>query len=177
MIFVRSCMVFYWLTLSFNLIQIMQQISSPDHANNGGLYRLEAATSRLEDMAMSLEDPNVSKSVDSSPAAVPSVPEPPKPAPPPQAPPAAPQVPPQIQDFDALIKGDVQNFVKLGEKIGGLVAEQVRSLRRRHDSINLSLLMHFSTSREQFCKPSRPNVHTFMSRRRLRSPMCPQSSS
>jgi hypothetical protein len=34
-------------------------------------------------------------------------------------------VPPQIQDFDALIKGDVQNFVNLGEKIGGLVAEQV----------------------------------------------------
>jgi adenylyl cyclase-associated protein len=34
-------------------------------------------------------------------------------------------VPPQIEDFDALIKGDVQNFVNLGEKIGGLVAEQV----------------------------------------------------
>jgi hypothetical protein len=139
--------------------------------------RLEAATSRLEDMAMSLEDPNVSKSIGSSSAAAPATPEPPKPAPPPPAPPAAPQVPPQIQDFDALIKGDVQNFVNLGEKIGGLVAEQVRSHRRQHDSIFLSLLTHFSTSRKQFCKPSRPNVHTSMSRRRPRSPMCLQSSS
>ncbi|KAJ5727886.1 hypothetical protein N7493_005706 [Penicillium malachiteum] len=61
-------------------------------------------------------------------AATPAVPEPPKPAPPPPAPPAAPQIPAQIQDFDALIKGDVQNFVNLGEKIGGLVAEQSKAV-------------------------------------------------
>lgn len=73
---------------------------------------------------MSLDDPNASKNM--SPAtAAPATPEPPKPAPPPPAAPAAAQIPPQIQDFDALIKGDVQNFVNLGEKIGGLVAEQV----------------------------------------------------
>ncbi|KAJ5883566.1 uncharacterized protein N7473_010452 [Penicillium subrubescens] len=36
--------------------------------------------------------------------------------------------PPQIQDFDALIKGDVQNFVSLGEKVGGLVAEQSKAV-------------------------------------------------
>lgn len=90
------------------------------------IYRLEAATSRLEDMAMSLDDPNVAKGLGTPSPAAPATPEPPKPAPPPPAPPAAPQVPPQIQDFDALIKGDVQNFVNLGEKVGGLVAEQVR---------------------------------------------------
>lgn len=78
---------------------------------------------------MSLDDPNVSKGLSSPSAATPATPEPPKPAPPPPAPPAAPQVPPQIQDFDALIKGDVQNFVNLGEKVGGLVAEQVRNPR------------------------------------------------
>ncbi|KAJ5575025.1 hypothetical protein N7450_008924 [Penicillium hetheringtonii] len=59
------------------------------------IKRLEAATSRLEDMAMSLDDPNVSKG---------------------------------LNDFDALIKGDVQNFVKLGEKIGGLVEEQSKAV-------------------------------------------------
>jgi adenylyl cyclase-associated protein len=94
------------------------------------LYSLEAATSRLEDMAMSLDDPNVSKGTGSPSAAAPATPELPKPAPPPPAPPAAPQVPPQIQDFDALIKGDVQTFVNLGEKVGGLVAEQVRTRPR-----------------------------------------------
>jgi adenylyl cyclase-associated protein len=79
---------------------------------------------------MSLDDPNVSKGIGSPSAAAPATPELPKPAPPPPAPPAAPQVPPQIQDFDALIKGDVQTFVNLGEKVGGLVAEQVRTRPR-----------------------------------------------
>lgn len=55
----------------------------------------------------------------------PAIPEPPKPAPPPPVAPAAPQIPPEIEDFDAFIKGDVQNFVNLGKKIGGLVEEQV----------------------------------------------------
>ena len=43
-----------------------------------------------------------------------------------QAAPAGPSLPPQIEDFDELIKKEVQAFVGLGEKIGGLVAEQVR---------------------------------------------------
>ncbi|KAJ5166974.1 uncharacterized protein N7482_005755 [Penicillium canariense] len=73
------------------------------------IKRLEAATSRLEDMAMSLDDHNSSKSMDSHSATAPSSPEPPKPAPPPPA-------------------GDVQNFVNLGEKIGGLVAEQSKAV-------------------------------------------------
>jgi adenylyl cyclase-associated protein len=77
-------------------------------------------------MAMSVEEPNISKNLSGTATAAPATPEPPKPSPPPPAPPAAPQIPPQIQDFDALIKGDVQNFVKLGAKIGGLVEEQVR---------------------------------------------------
>jgi adenylyl cyclase-associated protein len=77
---------------------------------------------------MSLDDPNDPKSA-GTPTAAPVVPEPPKPTPPPPAAPAAAPIPPQIQDFDALIKGDVQNFVNLGDKIGGLVAEQVGSPR------------------------------------------------
>ncbi|KAJ5247495.1 hypothetical protein N7468_002478 [Penicillium chermesinum] len=91
------------------------------------IKRLEAATSRLEDMAMSLDDSNASNSA-GTPAASPAVPETPKSAPPPPASPAAAPTPPQIQDFDALIQGDVQNFVKLSEKIGGLVAEQSKAV-------------------------------------------------
>lgn len=74
---------------------------------------------------MSLDDPSSPKSTNGPSSSVPATPEPPRAIPPPPAAPAAAPVPPQIQDFDALIKGDVQNFVNLGEKIGGLVAEQV----------------------------------------------------
>lgn len=74
---------------------------------------------------MSYDDLSTTKSLTSSPSSTPAVPPPPKPSPPPPAAPVAAPVPPQIQDFDALIKGDVQNFVNLGEQIGGLVAEQV----------------------------------------------------
>lgn len=90
--------------------------------------RLEAATSRLEDMAMSLDDPNAPKKVDSraSTGAQSSPPSQPQVAAAPLEPAAATQFPPQIDDFDALIKADVQNFVNLGAKIGGLVQEQVR---------------------------------------------------
>ncbi|CAI7567203.1 unnamed protein product [Penicillium discolor] len=92
------------------------------------IKRLEAATSRLEDMAMSYDDSSAPKSLTGSPSSIPAIPPPPKPSPPPPAAPVAAPVPPQIQDFDALIKGDVQNFVKLGEKIGGLVAEQSKAV-------------------------------------------------
>lgn len=74
---------------------------------------------------MSSDGPSSPQALGGSSSSVPATPEPPKPAPPPPAAPAAAPVPPQIQDFDALIKGDVQNFVELGQKIGGLVAEQV----------------------------------------------------
>ncbi|EAW22591.1 adenylate cyclase-binding protein [Aspergillus fischeri NRRL 181] len=92
------------------------------------IKRLEAATSRLEDMAMSLDDPHSPKHVGSAAA----TPEPAAPVPvntvAPPAPPAAPSLPPQIEDFDALINGDVRSFVDLGEKIGGLVAEQSKAV-------------------------------------------------
>jgi adenylyl cyclase-associated protein len=41
--------------------------------------------------------------------------------------PAPEPVPAQIEDFDSIIRDDVQKFVGLGNKIGGLVAEQVSS--------------------------------------------------
>lgn len=37
-------------------------------------------------------------------------------------------LPPAIEDFDAIVNGDVQNFVNMSEDIGGLVAEQVELL-------------------------------------------------
>lgn len=77
---------------------------------------------------MTLDDPNSPKQMTPSAVATPAPPEPPQPAPIAAAAPApaSPPVPPQIEDFDELIKGDVRKFVELGEKIGGLVEEQVR---------------------------------------------------
>jgi adenylyl cyclase-associated protein len=92
--------------------------------------RLEAATSRLEDMATAV-DPSkplnatvaaaeaeslAAKEADgaetrsaSAPAAV-------------QEP-----LPKTIEDFDKILKEDVQGFVTASEKLGGLIQEQVRS--------------------------------------------------
>ncbi|KAL3480303.1 adenylate cyclase associated N terminal-domain-containing protein [Aspergillus californicus] len=90
------------------------------------IKRLEAATSRLEDMAMPLDDHNAQKSPESpkSPEQQPS--EHPTPTGPP-APTYSP-LPPQIEDFDTLIKKDVGTFVDLGKKIGGLVEEQANAV-------------------------------------------------
>ncbi|PWY94878.1 hypothetical protein BO94DRAFT_531829 [Aspergillus sclerotioniger CBS 115572] len=103
------------------------------------IKRLEAATSRLEDMAMSLDDPNSPKTI--APAAVPesAAPEPPKPAPP--AAPAAAPVPPQIQDFNTLINEDVRNFVELGAKIDGLVGEQSKMVLQAFEAERTYLLV------------------------------------
>lgn len=77
---------------------------------------------------MGLDDPSSPKTLNAAAAPETVAPEPPKPAFPPA--PAAPAVPPQIEDFDTLINKDVRNFVDLGNKIGDLVAEQVRLSNR-----------------------------------------------
>lgn len=91
------------------------------------LLRLEAATSRLEDMVPMIQDPSAASN------GVASLPESGLTAPGADArggPAASPRLapaplPPAIDDFDALINGDVKTFVNMSEEIGGLVAEQV----------------------------------------------------
>lgn len=85
--------------------------------------RLEAATSRLEDMVPSLgdgSDPSNGLSAgqpqynnDHARGASPSVSH------------DVERLPPAIDDFDAMINGDVKTYVNMSEEIGGLVAEQV----------------------------------------------------
>ena len=89
------------------------------------LKRLEAATSRLEDMVPSMGDQaaatnglSAANQDDQTPGGAkqmggsdgPSTPAP---------------LPPAIDDFDSMINGDVTKFVTMSEQIGGLVAEQV----------------------------------------------------
>ena len=80
--------------------------------------RLEAATSRLEDLATvvpSFDQGNAVVQQNSQSQAAPA------------APPAEP-LPQSIEDFDELIQNDVAKYIKLSEEIGDLVEKQVCSL-------------------------------------------------
>lgn len=90
------------------------------------LRRLEAATSRLEDMAASsIELPNIS----GAPAPAPTGPLPMPPAMKVAEPkPVVEILPESVEDFDSFIAGPVQKFVNLSDEIGGPVAEQVGTM-------------------------------------------------
>ncbi len=85
-------------------------------------HRLEAATSRLEDMATSVDSshPSTVAAISSSAAAPPDS----STAAVPASPPAAEPLPPSIEDFDKLMDQEVKAFVSASEKIGGLVQQQ-----------------------------------------------------
>jgi adenylyl cyclase-associated protein len=94
--------------------------------------RLEAATSRLEDMATSVDAShadtvaaiNNASATPAEPAAATITEPPPQPAQP---------LPRSIEAFDKIIKEDVQGFVTASEKIGGLVEQQVEDLRNSYN--------------------------------------------
>ena len=96
------------------------------------LCRLEAATSRLEDIASSAVDPNATPhsapAFAATSASIDAIePSSSRVATPRQLPEA---LPPMIEGFDALINVDVAAFVNMSEGIGGLVAEQSASVLR-----------------------------------------------
>lgn len=91
------------------------------------ICRLEAATSRLEDMVPNLGDtsgtvkeglplPGIGTDATAGTDQTRRSASPQRLIEPP---------PPAIEDFDAIVNGDVQTFVNMSEDIGGLVAEQV----------------------------------------------------
>ena len=90
--------------------------------------RLEAATSRLEDMATSVDasHPDTVAAINNAslgPAETTAV------AATEPAPQSAEPLPRSIEEFDKVVKEDVQGFVTASEKIGGLVEKQVQTLR------------------------------------------------
>jgi adenylyl cyclase-associated protein len=90
------------------------------------MTRLEAATLRLEDIASStIELPQ------GVPALTHTLASPPPGASPTVATPAAPAepVPESIEEFDAFINQSVKKYEATSKKIGGVMAEQVRSMR------------------------------------------------
>lgn len=90
------------------------------------IKRLEAATSRLEDIAGSAQE-STSRSLAASTAvpsingdATPSASQSRAPAPEPEA-----DEPETVQAFDTMTGDDLKKFSDLSEKLGGLVAQQV----------------------------------------------------
>jgi adenylyl cyclase-associated protein len=92
------------------------------------IYRLEAATSRLEDIASAtVEAP---KTNGQAPTPAPTDPLPPAPSetPVPAPEPAralAPLLPQSVEEFDSFITGTLKKFVNLSDEVGGPVAAQV----------------------------------------------------
>ena len=95
------------------------------------LGRLEAATSRLEDLVPTIGDPSIatdgtkalSEQTPSGDRALDGVVSLSR---------HIEALPPVIDDFDAIINGPVKSFVNMSEEIGGLVAEQVCPLKDCH---------------------------------------------
>ncbi|KAG9257556.1 putative adenylate cyclase-associated protein, 70K [Emericellopsis atlantica] len=115
----------------------MQNIS----ANLANLYtRLEAATSRLEDIATSTELPKngatpvTSIDASSSPAQLPP--------PPTEAPKAADEpLPAAVEDYDAFLETTIGKYVQSSDELGGLVAKQAALVAKAfHEQRKLLLI-------------------------------------
>jgi adenylyl cyclase-associated protein len=93
------------------------------------IHRLEAATSRLEDMASTTVEAPTPKTNGAAPP--PTAPLPPAPvaavAPEPSKPlPEA--LPESVEEFDSFLTGPLKKFVNLSDELGGPVAEQVGTM-------------------------------------------------
>jgi len=103
----------------------------PREALTSLIHRLEAATSRLEDMASSaIELPKTNgtapqltaAAVSTPPASAPSAKTPSTPLPEP--------LPESVEEFDTFLSGPLKKFVNLSDELGGPVAEQASSVLR-----------------------------------------------
>ncbi|KAF2093337.1 hypothetical protein NA57DRAFT_69130 [Rhizodiscina lignyota] len=94
------------------------------------IKRLEAATSRLEDIASSSEQPAPTTNGTTTTAATsgPSAPQSQSPAPAKEPPKE--ELPQSIEDFDTLLNGDVKAWTDLSTAFGGVIAEQATAVSR-----------------------------------------------
>lgn len=98
-------------------------------ANVAPINRLEAATSRLEDMATSVDESHPSTIAAMTTATGSSVNQSTPVLPQPQ--PLAEPLPRAIEEFDKFIAEDVNSFVAASEKLGDLVKQQVEFFAKR----------------------------------------------
>ncbi|KAJ9630049.1 suppressor of rasval19 [Knufia peltigerae] len=104
-------------------------MAAPGNMNNLTtlIKRLEAATSRLEDIAISVEGPLSSSNGVPAASAATSTPAVASPEP---AAAAAPEpLPKSVEAFDEIIEQDIDGFVQAAGKIGGLVEQQAKAVK------------------------------------------------
>lgn len=100
------------------------------------IHRLEAATSRLEDIASATVEQPKANGETLAPAPAPAASLPPTTAAvitPEAAKALAPLLPQSVEEFDLFITGALKKFVNLSDEVGGPVAEQVRDKWRVHN--------------------------------------------
>ncbi|KAK2924054.1 CARP motif [Fusarium oxysporum f. sp. vasinfectum] len=131
------------------------------------IKRLEAATSRLEDIASSTEPPADAAVLNQ---AIPSPPNPSLAAPPPPAAsdskattpaaakpePVAEPLPESIEEFDAFLNTSVDKYVKLSHQLGGLVAEQAALVKSGFQEQRKFLLISTKAKKPNLSGPDLP---------------------
>lgn len=90
--------------------------------------RLEAATSRLEDIASATVEPPKANGAAPTPAPTGALPPVPVATAPVKV--LAPLLPQSVEEFDLFITGTLKKFVNLSDEVGGPVAEQVSDTGR-----------------------------------------------
>ncbi|KIV84065.1 hypothetical protein PV11_06039 [Exophiala sideris] len=122
------------------------------------IKRLEAATSRLEDIATTVDGPTpptngVAAATSSTPSIYATAPEP---TPPPPEP-----LPRSVEAFDQIIQEDVVGFVTASGKIGGLVEEQAKAVKEAFEAERTYLLV---ASKAKKPDPQPPELMTELHR-------------
>ncbi|RDW92052.1 adenylyl cyclase-associated protein [Coleophoma crateriformis] len=120
------------------------------------INRLEAATSRLEDIASSAIDSPQANGAPASTAlsATAPAPTPSTPAPP-AAPKAAPiELPEQVEEFDAFISTSVKKYMDLSKGLGGAIAEQASSVLKAFEGQRRFLLIATQAKKPDMGSPA-----------------------
>ncbi|KAH6953259.1 hypothetical protein HG530_000066 [Fusarium avenaceum] len=132
------------------------------------IKRLEAATSRLEDIASSTTEPTADTAVLNQAISSPPNPTLGAPAPPPASTskaatptPASPEpatepLPESIEEFDAFLNTSVDKYVKLSQQLGGLVAQQASLVKSGFQEQRKFLLISTKAKKPDLSGPGLP---------------------
>ncbi|KAF4446465.1 hypothetical protein F53441_9869 [Fusarium austroafricanum] len=126
------------------------------------IKRLEAATSRLEDIASSTEPPTdgtvLNQTIPSPPNPSLAAPTPPAAAAPKAAKPepAVEPLPESIEEFDAFLSTSVDKYVKLSHQLGGLVADQAALVKTGFQEQRKFLLISTKAKKPDLSGPDLP---------------------
>ncbi|RSL95896.1 hypothetical protein CEP52_011794 [Fusarium oligoseptatum] len=133
------------------------------------IKRLEAATSRLEDIAASTELPpdapaaspsNAAIAAPPAPAAPAAPAAPPKPEPVPE--PVAEPLPESIEEFDAFLSSAVEKYVEQSQELGGVIAEQALEVKKGFQEQRKFLLISTKAKKPNLSGPDLPMYESLL---------------